>query len=299
MKIPPYLLLVLATLLWGGNFVIGRAVSEDIPPLTLAFLRWCVAFIIFFPIAFHQLKREWRLLKRHWFIVIILSLTGVTAFNTLVYVGLHYTTSINASLMNSSTPIMIYIFSFIFLKEKLSKYQLIGTVLSLSGVAFIIMGGSFTRIVDFTFNKGDLIVIAAVLCWSIYSLLIKQYATRLPGQSTFLVTIGLGAMMLFPFSLYETLSSATAIHWEWSTFAAILYVGIFASIIAFLCWNSGVIQLGANKASIYLNFIPVFASILAVLFLSERLHSFQLIGGLAVVAGVILSGKTNKRRLQP
>lgn len=299
MKIPPYLLLVLATLLWGGNFVIGRAVSEDIPPLTLAFLRWCVAFIIFFPIAFPQLKREWRLLKRHWFIVIILSLTGVTAFNTLVYIGLHYTTSINASLMNSSTPIMIYILSFIFLKEKLSKYQLIGTVLSLSGVAFIIMGGSFTRIVDFTFNKGDLIVIAAVLCWSIYSLLIKQYATRLPGQSTFLVTIGLGAMMLFPFSLYETLSSATAIHWEWSTFAAILYVGIFASIIAFLCWNSGVIQLGANKASIYLNFIPVFASIFAVLFLDEKLHSFQLIGGLAVVAGVILSGKTNKRRLQP
>ncbi|MBH9787555.1 DMT family transporter, partial [Clostridioides difficile] len=97
MKIPPYLLLVLATLLWGGNFVIGRAVSEDIPPLTLAFLRWCVAFIIFFPIAFPQLKREWRLLKRHWFIVIILSLTGVTAFNTLVYIGLHYTTSINAS----------------------------------------------------------------------------------------------------------------------------------------------------------------------------------------------------------
>lgn len=185
------------------------------------------------------------------------------------------------------------------MKEKLSKYQLIGTVLSLSGVAFIIMGGSFTRIVDFTFNKGDLIVIAAVLCWSIYSLLIKQYATRLPGQSTFLVTIGLGAMMLFPFSLYETLSSATAIHWEWSTFAAILYVGIFASIIAFLCWNSGVIQLGANKASIYLNFIPVFASIFAVLFLDEKLHSFQLIGGLAVVAGVILSGKTNKRRLQP
>nr|WP_054548668.1 DMT family transporter [Lysinibacillus sphaericus] len=298
MKIPPYILLVIATLLWGGNFVIGRAVSEDIPPLTLAFLRWCVAFIIFFPIAFHQLKLEWRLLKRHWFIVIILSLTGVTAFNTLVYIGLHYTTSINASLMNSSTPIMIYIFSFIFLKEKLSKYQLIGTVLSLSGVAFIIMGGSFTRIVDFTFNKGDLIVIAAVLCWSIYSLLIKQYATRLPGQSTFLVTIGLGAMMLFPFSLYETLSSATAIHWEWSTFAAILYVGIFASIIAFLCWNSGVIQLGANKASIYLNFIPVFASIFAVLFLDEKLHSFQLIGGLAVVAGVILSGKTNKQRLQ-
>jgi len=214
MKIPPYVLLILATLLWGGNFVIGRAVSGDIPPLTLAFLRWCVAFVIFFPIAYRQLKYEWPMLKENWFIVIILSLTGVAAFNTLVYIGLHYTTSINASLMNSSTPIMIYILSFIFLKEKLSKFQLIGTILSLSGVAFIITGGSLTRIVDFTFNKGDLIVIVAVFCWSVYSLLIKQYATRLPGQSTFLATIGLGVIVLFSFYLSETMSSTISIQWE-------------------------------------------------------------------------------------
>ncbi|WP_155593984.1 DMT family transporter [Lysinibacillus cavernae] len=295
MKIPPYALLLLATLLWGGNFVIGRAVSGNIPPLTLAFLRWCVAFIVFSPIALRQLKREWPMLKEHWFIVLILSLTGVAAFNTLVYIGLHYTTSINASLMNAFTPIMIYILSFIFLKEKLSIFQLLGTVLSLSGVVFIITGGSLASIVDFTFNRGDLIVIAAVFCWSVYSLLIKQYATRLPGQSTFIITIGLGAIVLFPFYLYET--NTISIHWEWSTIAAILYVGIFASIVAFLCWNNGVVQLGASKASIYLNFIPVFASIFAVLFLEEQLHTFQLIGGLAVVAGVILSGKTNKQRL--
>jgi len=125
-------------------------------------------------------------------------------------------------------------------------------------------------------------------------LLIKQYATRLPGQSTFLATIGLSAIVLFPFYLSEAMSSTTSIQWEWSTIAAILYVGILASIIAFLCWNNGVIQLGANKTSIYLNFIPVFA----VLFLDEKLHTFQIIGGIAVVAGVILSGKTNKQRLQ-
>ncbi|KOY82295.1 DMT family transporter [Lysinibacillus macroides] len=297
MKIPPYVLLLLATLLWGGNFVIGRAVSDDIPPLTLAFLRWCVAFMVFLPIAYRSLKREWPLLKEHWLIVLILSLTGVAAFNTLVYIGLHYTTSINASLMNSSTPIIIYILSFIFLKERLSKFQLIGTILSLSGVVFIITGGSFASLVGFTFNKGDVIVTIAVCCWSVYSLLIKQYAKRLPGQSTFLVTIVLGLVLLFPFYLYETLEGTATIHWGWSTIAAILYVGVFASIVAFLCWNNGVIQLGANKASIYLNFIPVFATIFAILFLHEKLHAFQIIGGLAVVAGVILAGKTNKQRL--
>ncbi|AVK86143.1 EamA/RhaT family transporter [Lysinibacillus sp. B2A1] len=291
MKIPPYVLLLLATLLWGGNFVIGRAVSGDIPPLTLAFLRWCVAFIVFFPIAYRSLKHDWYMLKANWPIVIILSLTGVAAFNTLVYIGLHYTTSINASLMNSSTPIMIYILSFIFLREKLSKYQLLGTALSLSGVIFIISGGSIASLVDFTFNKGDLIVLVAVFCWSIYSLLIKHYANRLPGRSTFLVTIFTGAIMLLPFYIYETATLTSSIHWQWSTIAAILYVGIFASVVAFLSWNSGIVQLGANKASIYLNFIPVFASIFAVLFLDEKLHAFQIVGGLAVVAGVIVSGR--------
>lgn len=291
MKIPPFVLLLLATLLWGGNFVIGRAVSGDIPPLTLAFLRWCIAFIIFLPIAYSSLKRDWRMLKAHWPIVLILSLTGVAAFNTLVYIGLHYTTSINASLMNSSTPIMIYILSFIFLKERLSKFQMLGTSLSLSGVLFIISGGSFANLLDFSFNKGDLIVVVAVFCWSIYSLLIKQYAGRLPGQSTFLITIFLGTIMLLPFYVYETLTLAEPIHWQLSTIAAILYVGALASIVAFLSWNNGVVQLGANKASIYLNFIPVFASIFAVLFLGEQLHAFQIIGGLAVVAGVLLSSK--------
>ena len=120
MKFPPQLLLVLATLLWGGNFVIGRAVAGDIPPITLAFLRWCVAFIVFLPIAYSSVKREWHMIKANWPAVIVMAITGVACFNTLVYIGVYYTTSINASLMNSSTPIIIYILSFIFLKKSIS-----------------------------------------------------------------------------------------------------------------------------------------------------------------------------------
>lgn len=209
------------------------------------------------------------MLKAHWPIVVILALTGVACFNTLVYIGVHYTTSINASLMNSSTPIIIYILSFIFLKEHLTKFQLLGTGLSLLGVLFIISGGSIESIVAFTFNKGDLVVLMAVFCWSVYSLLIKQFAGRLPGYSTFLVTIAIGAIMLVPFTVYELLKTTTTIYWSFSTISAILYVGIIASIVAFLSWNSGVVSLGANKASIYLNFIPLFASIFAVIFLGE------------------------------
>ncbi|MFS0877782.1 DMT family transporter [Solibacillus isronensis] len=221
--------------------------------------------------------------------VIVLALTGVAAFNTLVYIGLHYTTSINASLMNSSTPIIIYILSFIFLKEHLTKFQLLGTFLSLAGVLFIISGGSLQSLLSFSFNKGDLIVVVAVVCWSVYSLLIKKYAGKLPGYSTFLVTIAFGAIMLLPFAVYEQLTSSQAIVWNASTIVAIIYVGIIASIVAFLSWNTGVVSLGANKAGIYLNFIPLFATIFAVLFLNEQLLLAQVIGGIAVIAGVFIS----------
>ena len=291
MKFPPQLLLILATLLWGGNFVIGRAVAGDIPPITLAFLRWCVAFIVFFPIAYSRVKREWHMIKANWPIVIVMAITGVACFNTLVYIGVYYTTSINASLMNSSTPIIIYILSFVFLKERLSKFQIFGTALSLSGVAFILSKGSLETLLSFSFNKGDLIVLIAVFCWGVYSLLVKQYAGRLPGYSTFLVTIALGVMMLLPFTIYELMTTSVEIVWSPSTIGAILYVGIIASIVAFLSWNNGVVALGANKASIYLNFIPLFATIFAVLFLDEDLLLAQLIGGLAVICGVLLANK--------
>ena len=291
MKFPPQLLLILATLLWGGNFVIGRAVAGDIPPITLAFLRWCVAFIVFLPIAYSRVKREWHMIKANWPAVIVMAITGVACFNTLVYIGVYYTTSINASLMNSSTPIIIYILSFVFLKERLSKFQLIGTALSLAGVIFILSKGSLETLLSFSFNKGDLIVLIAVFCWGVYSLLVKQYAGRLPGYSTFLVTIALGVMMLLPFTIYELMTTSVEIVWSPSTIGAILYVGIIASIVAFLSWNNGVVALGANKASIYLNFIPLFAAIFAVLFLDEDLLLAQLIGGLAVICGVLLANK--------
>lgn len=289
MKFPPQALLVFATLLWGGNFVIGRAVAGDIPPITFAFLRWLVAFIIFLPIAYHRTKNEWPMLKQNFGAVILLALTGVAAFNTLVYIGLHYTTSINASLMNSTTPIMIYILSFLLLKERLTSFQAIGTLVSLTGVLFIISGGSLDSLLAFSFNKGDLIVLAAVFCWSVYSLLIKKYAGKLPGYSTFLVTIAIGALMLLPFTAYELLTIPQTIEWSISTISAILYVGIVASIVAFLSWNTGVIALGANKAGIYLNFIPVFATIFAVIFLNEQLLIAQVVGGIAVIAGVFIS----------
>ncbi|MFY3790864.1 DMT family transporter [Ureibacillus sp. MALMAid1270] len=291
MKFPPHLLLILATLLWGGNFVFGRAVTGEIPPFTLAFLRWCLAFLIFFPIAYKYTKRDWSKIRAHWPIVIVLALTGVASFNTLVYIGVYFTTSINGSLMNSLTPIFLYILSFVFLKIKVSRNQIFGTAISLIGVVIILTKGSIENLINFTFNLGDLIVIVAVFCWSIYSLLVKQYADRLPGFSTFLVSIGLGAIMLMPFSMYELANLESPINWSAKTIGAILFLGIFASIVAFLCWNKGVVEIGANRAGIFLNLIPVFVTIFATIFIGEQLHFAQILGGLAVIGGVILTNR--------
>lgn len=289
--IPASVLLLLATVLWGGNFVIGRAVADDIAPFTLAFCRWCIAFLVLAPIAFHAWKKDLPLFKQHWKIILLLSITGVAGFNTLVYIGLHDTTSINASLMNSSTPIIIYLLAFIALRETLTKQQIIGTIISLIGVLFILSGGSLSSLQNFHFNKGDVIVLVAIVCWSIYSLMIKQYAGILPGLSTFFMTIIVGIGLLLPFFLYESFTVADTITWNVSSIAAILYVGCFASIVAFLSWNKGVMKIGASRASIFLNFIPVFAALFAVLFIEEQLHIFQLLGGITVIIGVLITNK--------
>lgn len=291
MTMPAPLLLIVATILWGGNFVIGRAVAGDIAPVTLAFYRWCVAFIVLAPIAYKAWRQHLPIFRKHWKAVLALSCTGVAGFNTLVYIGLHDTTSINASLMNSSTPIIIYILAFLFLRERLSRAQLIGTLVSLIGVLFILTGGSLESLQSFHFNKGDIIVLIAIVCWSVYSLLIKQYAGILPGVPTFFMTIIVGIFLLLPFFIYETMTTASTITWNTSSISAILYVGSLASIVAFLSWNKGVVKLGASRASIYLNFIPVFSALFAVLFIGEELHAFQLIGGVAVVLGVLITNR--------
>lgn len=290
-KIPPHVLLILATVLWGGNFVIGRAVADDIPPIILSYFRWIIALIVFLPIAWKSFAKDWQYIRNHLRIVIVLSLTGIATFNTLVYVALHYTTAINASLMNSTTPIVIFLLSYLFIKEKLTKKQIIGAILSLIGVLFIISRGSLELITSFSFNSGDLIMLIAVLSWSIYSILVKQYSDRLPGNSTFLASIVIGIIILTPFFIFDWLNEHESINWSIGSVSAILYIGIFASIVAFLSWNSGVVRLGASKAGIFLNFIPLFATLFAVIFIGETLQLSQLFGAVFVISGVYLASK--------
>lgn len=288
-KALPYVLLVLATMLWGGNFVIGRAISDQVPPLTLAFLRWVVAVVVFLPLAWKEMAANKQEIKQCWKSLVLMGLTGVAGFNTLVYIGLHHTTSINASVVNTLTPLIILVLSYFLLKEPLLYNQLFGLVLSISGVFLILSKGSLDILVTLSFNIGDLIVFIAVLLWGVYSIIIKYNSGRIPLYSSLAIPMVIGMFALLPFSLWELFIAGQEVIWSMSSIAAVIYVGIFASVVAFLSWNKAVSLIGPGKAGIFLSLIPLFTTIFAITFIGETLKWYQIAGGIMAVAGIYLS----------
>ncbi|SFJ55503.1 DMT family transporter [Thermoflavimicrobium dichotomicum] len=290
----PYFLLILANLIWGGNFVVGRAAANYLPAFTFSFLRWCIAFIIFLPFIWRKIKEERQILMQHRGTLLLMTISGIVGYNTCLYFALHYTTSINASVVNSTTPLIIAILSFLIIKERLNIIQMIGTILSIIGVLFILSQGSMQTLFAFSFNIGDLLVIIAVMSWSFYSVIVKKYAGIIPKYSSFCITMFIGIILLLPLSIWELQQPETTITWTPSLIFILLFVGFFASIIAFLSWNTAVEQVGASRAGVFLNLIPVFASIFAIIFIGETLTWYQAIGGICVIIGVLVSAKRVK-----
>jgi len=288
-KALPYILLIIATMIWGGNFVIGRAISDQVPPLTLAFLRWVVAVAIFLPFAWREMVANKQIIIEHWKALLLMSLTGIAAFNTLVYVGLHHTTSINASLLNTLTPLIIIVLSYFILKEALVYNQLIGLILSITGVFLILSQGSLNTLLTLSFNIGDLIIFVAVILWGVYSIVIKYNSGKIPLYTSLAVTMIVGMLILLPFSLWELFIADQNIVWSVSSVAAIIYVGVFASIVAFLSWNKAVSLIGPGKAGIFLSLIPIFTTVFAIAFIGETLTWYQITGGVLAITGIYLS----------
>ena len=193
----PYLRLIIATLIWGGNFVIGRAVSDQLPPFVLSFCRWCTALLVLLPFAWRKLVSEKRVLQKNWLAILLMSLTGIAGFNTLLYIALHYTTSINASLVFSTSPIVIALLSLVLIKESLNKNLILGAFISVIGVIYIISQGSLATFTSLTFNPGDMIMITAVLAWGLYAIIVRKYK-ELPAYSLLVSTIVTGIFILSP-----------------------------------------------------------------------------------------------------
>jgi drug/metabolite transporter (DMT)-like permease len=288
----PYLMLTLAVLFWAGNFILGRAVRMEVPPIALAFWRWAVASLLIIGPALPALKRDGPAIRRNWPIITLLAATGVASFNTLVYSGLQYTVAVNAFLMQAMMPVFIIVFSYLMFRVRINRRQTLGVALCLAGALTIIFQGDLRVAASLSLNPGDLLVLLAVLSYAAYSVLLRKRPPIHP-LSFVAVTFILGTLMLVPFYVWETVS-VRAIQYNAVTLAAILYVAIFPSIISYLCYNRGVETIGANRAGLFLYLMPVFGSTMAVFFLGEALLWFHWVGIVLIGAGLVTSMRAMK-----
>ncbi len=287
LKDRPYLLLTLAVLFWSGNFILGRAFHTDIPPIALAFWRWLGAALLVTWPALPYLRRDRQQFISHWRVILALSILGIAAFNTLVYTGLHYTEAINAFLIQSLMPVMIVLMSFAIFGERVTRLQGVGILVSLIGAVLIISRGDAGVLRSLSFNHGDLLVIAAMACYAGYSVLLVR-RPRVHPLAFIAVTFWLGTMILLPLYLWETLTVAPLVVGP-ASLLVIVYVMVFPSIVSYLCFNRGVELVGANRAGLFIHLMPVFGSLMAVLFLGEVFFWFHGVGILLIGAGIYLA----------
>lgn len=285
-----YLLLVLTTLFWGGNFVVGRAVHAEIPPLALAWWRWLVALVLILPFILRPLWQARHLIATHWSLLALMSLLGVTGFNTLVYLGLQSLPASNAILLLSACPVFILWLSWLLFGEKINPLQVTGLVVSLLGIVLLVSKGQPLQLVShLAAGTGNLWILSAVICWALYSALLRKRPAGLPGLAFFGLTVILGWLFLTPFYLYELLVLERSLALNTTSVLSIGYVALFASVAAFLFWNQGVAILTPNRAGYFIHLIPVWGLILASVFLGERLEGFHWLGIAFIFTGIWLA----------
>lgn len=283
----PALLLVTATLCWSGNFVLGRAVHEHVPPIALSFWRWLIALILVAGFAWPHLRRDLPLLWRQRARVALLAFLGVATFNALVYHALNTTTVVNAVLLQSTMPVLVILGSWLLFREPVRTRQMFAVVVSLAGVAVIVSGGSLPALLQLALTPGDAWVMLAVVFYALYSVLLRQRPQVHP-LSFLAATFALGSLMLLPAYLWEHQAVRT-MSLDAKTLATLAYVGVFPSLVAYLCFNRAVELIGASRASQYLHLMPLFGSALAALFIGETLRPSHLVGAALIAAGIGLT----------
>lgn len=288
----PYALLTGVAFIWGLNSVFGKALVGYLPPFAIAAGRFSIAGLILFSWLIYKGKSLPPRGTR--FPLFLLGLAGVFAFNSLLYTGLQYTSAINGGLINSFTPIVTMFLAALVLKEKVTWRQAAGAVLSLLGVALIVCCGSLQVIASLSFNRGDLIIIASTFVWAFYTIYSKKIMAVISPMDTIAYSALAGLPFLWAVSLWE-LRDFNLPSPSWFMVLSFLFLGVFASVMAFLWWNTGIQRLGAARGAIFLNLIPVFSVISSSIFLGERLHSHQAAGGALILLGVLLSSSKARR----
>jgi len=285
----PYLLLCITALCWAGNAIVGRLAAGHIPPVTLSFLRWSLAFLIILPFAWKHLVRDWPAIRSRLGLMVMLSIAGISTFNTLQYWALEHTQALNTLLLQSAGPLIVAVWSLILLGARLTLAQAIGVLVSMAGVLVILLHGDLTTLSNIEFNKGDLIFIVALIIFGLYSVLtLKRPAIH--GLSFVAFTFGCGAACLIPLWIWE-LISRPVMTLDAKNLLSLFYVAVFPSTLAYLCFNRGVQLIGANRAAPFFHVVPVFGAVMAIVFLGERPQAFHFIGFALVLTGVYAASR--------
>lgn len=291
----PYVLLVACMLFWAGNWVIGRGVHETMPPVGLNFWRWVVAVLVMTPFAVPAMRGKWKIVRQEWRFLSMLGLTGVVLFQTLVYVGLRYTTAINGMLLNSTAPLSIIIVSWLMLREGVTGRQWLGVAISFAGVFVIVTRGDLSQLLALRFNVGDLVIFLAMPLWAVYSALLRRKPAELSDVALLWL---IGVFSLGPLSLAYLGENLMGRHvrFDLQSLAIFLYIGTVASVLAILFWNKAVAKVGPNIAGFFIHLLPAFGTVLAVVFLGESVFLFQLAGVSLIFVGIYFSTSARARR---
>ncbi len=289
-----YLFLTLAALFWSGNFIVGKAASTyEIPPFSLNFYRWFFAFLILFPFTYKEVINKKDYVFENLGLFIILGVTSITIFNSIVYYSLYYTQVISGILMISTIPVWILFFASFLKIEKTNLFQILGVILSLTGVLFIVTKADIQLIKELEFNKGDLSMVIGMLSWAIYSALLRKKTHPISQLALLEIIIICGFIFLVPIYFIE-MSFGNKIVLGLPFLLTLGYVVLFPGIFAFLFWIKGIDIIGANRSGVFLHLMTIFGALMAIVILDEKFMFYHFLGAIFIIAGITLSNKSKK-----
>ena len=278
-----------ASLCWSGNHIVGRAIAVDTPPFAVGSIRWIIPALILAPVALPHLVRDWPEIRRTWVTLVVLSLVGGAIFGTLQYVGLRYTTALNVSVLNSVAPVFIVMAGWLLFADRVGLLQALGIAVSFVGVLAIISRGDPQALASLGFNRGDVIILFNMGLWALYSASLRKRGAMHWVSFTFILA-AISALATMPFWLAEHLSGAT-LRPTPGNLAALAYVGLFPSLLAYAAWSRGVETLGSGRAGVFLHLIPLYSALIAGAALGERIELYHLTGFALILAGVALASR--------
>ena len=286
-----YLYLVLAIFCWSGNFIVGKfATLFEIPPLTLNVFRWISVWFILIPFTYKEIFKNLSYIKKNWLVISFMGVITISTFNSVVYFALNYTQVINAVLMLSAIPAATIVLSSLMKIEKTNIFQLIGLLVSIVGIGSIISNGDFQKIISLDFNKGDIWMLVCVITWSLYSTLLKKNKFKFSQFTLIQLMVSVGILFLIPQFFYEK-SIGLELNLNKNFFLILTYVAIFPAIAAYYFWQKGVELIGPYRASMFIQLMPLFSAIMAIIIFKEKFEMYHFVGAFFILSGIYLSNR--------